>query len=170
MDRWSYATRVATLEDHAGVGTLLQAAYPLLMGPAYDPALLARALEHMIKPNPALLSSGTYYVAVSSAGSIVGCGGWTKERPGSRAVEESLGHLRHFGTHPDWTKRGVGRAIYARCETSARAAGVTGFECYASLNAERFYQALDFQSVCPISVDMAPGLAFPSVRMWRPIR
>jgi predicted N-acetyltransferase YhbS len=81
-----------------------------------------------------------------------------------------LGHLRHFGTHPDWAKQGIGRAVYRLCEASARAAGVNELECYSSLNAERFYQALGFESVCTIDVAMTPDLAFPSVRMKRSIR
>src|ERR1043165_1946892 len=140
----SFAVRVASLADDAGVTALLQASYPLLMKPAYDAAMLVPALELMTRANPALLSSGTYYVAQSQEGMLVGCGGWTREQPGDGITNEGIGHIRHFATHPEWVRRGIGRAIYRRCEADARKAGITRFECYSSLNAELFYSALGF--------------------------
>lgn len=92
-------------------------------------------------------------------GLIVGCGGWTPQRPGTGAVERNLGHLRHFGTHPDWVRRGVGCALYALCETSARSHGVTTLECYSSLNAERFYAALGFESIGRINLELQSPVA-----------
>jgi hypothetical protein len=82
-----YATRIATLDDAAGVDALLQASYPKLMASAYDAVLLAPALELMTKANISLLTSGTYYVAESPGGLVIGCGGWSLARPGSRTFE-----------------------------------------------------------------------------------
>jgi N-acetylglutamate synthase-like GNAT family acetyltransferase len=155
--------------DGEAVHSLLQASYPVLMAPAYDENVLAPALELMTKANVSLLASGTYYVAEARGGLVVGCGGWTFERPGTAVVEAKLGHLRHFGTHPAWLYRGVGRAIYGVCESNARSAGVATFECYSSLNAEVFYQALGFESVRRIDLQLAQGVILPSVLMRREI-
>lgn len=76
-----------------------------------------------------------------------------------------MGHIRHFGVHPDWTRCGVGRALYAQCKTDARSAGVTEFECYASLNGEAFYCALGFRELAYIDLPLLDGLHFPSVHM-----
>ena len=119
----------------------------------------------MIAAQPGLLQSGSYYVAEASDGAIVGCGGWTKERPGSREIIAKVGHIRPFGVHPDWIRCGVGTALYARCELDARAAGLSQFECYSSLNGEAFYSALGFRRLAEIEVDMFDGLRFPSVHM-----
>ncbi len=157
--------RVATLSDAAGVGALLLASYPILLESAYDEARLAPALELMTRANPALLASGTFYVAESQGGLVVGCGGWTLERPGGNAVEATLGHIRHFGTHPEWTRQGIGRAIYRLCEADARSAGIASFECDASLNAEKFYSALGFESIRRRDVELSAGVFLPGVLM-----
>jgi len=119
----------------------------------------------MTVAQPKLLESGSYYVAESSDGAIIGCGGWTKERPGTSEIRAKVGHIRHFGVHPDWARCGVGKALYARCEIDARDAGITKFECYSSLNGEAFYSALGFRRVAQIEVDMFEGVRFPSVHM-----
>ena len=121
----------------------------------------------MTRANATLLSAGTYYLAVSDNGLVVGCGGWTRERPGSGEVGPALAHIRQFATHPDWTGRGIGRAIYAKCEREARSDGVQRFECYSSLNAEGFYAALGFHPIQQIALPMEQGLEVPSILMER---
>ncbi len=118
-----------------------------------------------------MLASQTYFVAEPDTEPklLVGCGGWTHERPGTGELVEGLGHIRHFGTHPDWIGQAVGRSIYAACERQARAAGVTRFECYSSLNAEGFYAALGFVVAGRIEIELGPGLNLPSVLMRRSI-
>ena len=163
-----YVIRVAHPDDAPAVGRLLEASYPPLMAPAYDPRVLLPALKVMTKANPSLLASGTYYVAESPGGRIVGCGGWTLVRPGTTETELGLAHVRHFATDPSWTRRGVGRALYDRCESSARLVGVRAFECYSSLNAERFYAALGFRRVRDFKIDLGTVL-LPGVLMRREI-
>jgi GNAT superfamily N-acetyltransferase len=63
-----------------------------------------------------------------------------------------------FATHPDWTKPGIGRAIYRSYENAARSKGVISFECYFSLKAEAFYAALVFKSIEAISIDLGPNI------------
>ncbi len=164
-----FTVRVATPEDEFAVSGLLGASYPVLMASSYDEAVLAAALTSMTRANPALLSARTYYVAETEDGLIVGCGGWTRERPGDGQVVPELAHIRHFATHPEWVGRGIGRRLYARCEEEARSIGVRRFECYSSLNAEGFYAAIGFRSIRRIEVPMGADLTFPSVLMKRSI-
>jgi len=166
---FDFAIRVSTPEDEASVNALLQASYPKLMSTSYDAAILADALPLFTKANPSLLSAGTYYLAESTEHGVVGCGGWTCERPGTGEVEPGLGHIRHFGTHASWTGRGVGRSIYAMCEEGARSAGVKRFECYSSLNGQGFYAALGFESVRRINVDLSSDVSIPGILMALPI-
>jgi N-acetylglutamate synthase-like GNAT family acetyltransferase len=161
--------RVAGPDDAAAVETVLRASYPHLMALGYSADLLTRALPLMTRANPALLRSGTYYLAEAQVGAVVGCGGWTLERPGamSAAIDPTLGHIRHFATHPDWIRCGIGRALLERCVADARRVGVQRFECCSSVVAEPFYGALGFVAVESIAVDMGSGIVFPSVRMIR---
>ena len=160
--------RVATPRDASAVGALLRESYPILMRPAYGEALSA-VLDAMVRANPELLRSGSYYVAESEHGRIVGAGGWTRERPDDGAVESSCAHLRHFATHPHWCRHGVARRIYNLCEVRAREAGVRYLECYSSLNAVAFYAALGFESVARIDVPMGEGRNLAGVLMRRRI-
>ena len=164
-----FSVRVARPEDLKPVDELLKVSYPALMASAYDPEVLAPALKLMTRANPTLLVSGTYYVAEDPAGLVVGCGGWTRERPGTAAVEGALGHIRHFGTHPEWARRGVGRAIYQLSENVARAAGVRSFEACSSLNGESFYRALGFERVREMDMELSPQVFLRAVLMRRDI-
>ena len=161
----SVKVRVSVPDDSALVSSLLRESYPVLMRSAYDANLLERALPRMTLAQPDLLASGSYYVAEAPDGKIIGCGGWTKERPGTNEISAKVGHIRHFGVHPNWTRRGVGKALYTRCEQDARHAGITTLECYSSLNGEAFYSALGFRRIAHIEVDLFGGLCFPSVHM-----
>ncbi len=164
-----FRIRVSTPADEARVTDLLKASYPALMAPSYHKAVLASAIPLMTRANPKLLSSGSYYVAVGDEGRFVGGGGWTMERPGTGEIAGDLAHIRHFAVRADCTGLGVARAIYTRCETEARTAGVGRFECYSSLNAEGFYGALGFKRIRPISVPMGRDIALPSILMERSI-
>ena len=162
-----FMVRVASLDDAEAVGSVLRTSYPNLMASGYPADILARALPLMVRANPALLCSGTYYLAEGPDGTVVGCGGWTFERPGAAGapIDPTPGHIRHFATDPGWIRCGVGRMLFDRCVADARAAGVRRFECYSSLVAEPFYGALGFVAIEPITIDMGPGIAFPSVRV-----
>ena len=168
-NRADFTVRGASPQDAEAVSALLAASYPLLMAFGYDPILFARALPVLTKANPALLSTRTWYVveALGANDRLVGCGGWARQRPDmpNERVDPVLGHIRHFATHPNWTRRGIGRALFDRCVTDARAAGVCSFECYSSIGAEGFYRALGFSTVEPMKLVLAENLTIPGVRM-----
>lgn len=163
--------QVATPDDETAVGDLLAAAYPPLMAPGYDPDVLAAALPAMTKANPALLECGTYYLAMSPKGTVVGCGGWTCDRPGGGALPtgapasgDPSGHIRHFATHPDWLRQGIARMLFERCTADAVSSGMRRFECFASLVAVAFYARMGFAAVGPMVVPLGPR-GFPVTHM-----
>lgn len=160
--------RTARAGDLAAIERVFAASYPALMAGAYEPGLLARAMPMMTRAQPRLIGSGTYYVA-EAEGEMVGCGGWSREAPDAPAGEAGVAHIRHFAVASDWIGRGIGRALYRRCETRARAAGIRVFECYSSLNGEPFYRALGFGRLAAIEVPMGPGISLPSIHMRRAI-
>jgi GNAT superfamily N-acetyltransferase len=156
---------VATMADAEAVGSLLEASYPKLMAAAYDPAILAAALPLMTRPNPALLRSGSYFLAFGPQDRLLGCGGWTSERPGGGEREPGLGHVRHFAVHPDAAGKGIGRALLECCFADAARQGMAAMECYSSLNGFGFYQHLGFSTIEAIEPKLGGTVTFPSVRM-----
>jgi N-acetylglutamate synthase-like GNAT family acetyltransferase len=165
--RAEFTIRTADMGDETKVSTLLFASYPAAMSGRYSADVLGAALPRMTNANPKLLKSGTFYVAETQDGLVVGCGGWTSERPGTGELVQQVAHIRHFATHPQWLCRGIGRAIYLKCQTRALLAEAQEFECFASLNAEDFYRALGFETVKQVEVAMGPDVMFPAVLMTK---
>lgn len=161
------STRVADPSDVARVTLLLKRSYPALMGPAYSPEILAAALPLMTRANPALLACGTYYVAETRNGAIVGSGGWTREQPGTGAREAAGGHIRHFAADPGYPRRGIGRTLIERSIGEASAAGIVRLDCFSSLNAVPFYAAFGFETLALIDVRLTEAVALPSAHMRR---
>lgn len=157
--------RTARPTDTDAVNLLLEASYSRLLTASYDSNILRLALPNMIKANPVLLASGTYYVAETEPGILVGSGGWTAAEPGSGEITEGEAHIRHFAIHPEWTRRGIGAALLARCFHEARSLGIRKLHCFSTLNAETFYRASGFQTIGPIGVPMGSTITFPAVLM-----
>jgi GNAT superfamily N-acetyltransferase len=135
------------------------------MAPDYDPAVMAVILPAIMRANPGLLASGTYYVQEVRGGPVVSCGGWTHEEPGTNSVETGVAHIRHFGTHVDWIRQGLGAGIFERCRQQALAAGIHTFRCFSSLSAEPFYRSLGFHAVERIDLAIGGDMKLPTVTM-----
>ncbi len=160
--------RVARPADADAISAVLASAYPGLLASDYDPAVLAAVLPAMVRANPGLLASGTYYVQVAPGDRIVSCGGWTHKAPGGGTAGRGVAHVRHFATHVDWTRNGLGRGIFERCRQAALAQDVRMFRCFSSLGAEPFYAALGFVAVERTVVSLGGDLNFPTVAMvWK---
>lgn len=163
----AYDVRVSTPADKAAVTALLEASYPELLRPHYTPKMLAVALPLMTKANPALLASGSFFVAEMPDGQVIGCGGWTRAAPGGAEETAGAGHIRHFGTHPDFVRMGVARALIQRCIDEAAAAGLHTLECQSTLAAEKFYASAGFRRLALIDVPLSPEVHYPAVKMRR---
>ncbi|HUB78385.1 MAG TPA: GNAT family N-acetyltransferase [Bryobacteraceae bacterium] len=161
--------RPATPADTDAVTALLKVSYSQLLAASYHPGTLELVLPYIGKANPVLLASGKYYAAEAEPGALVGCGGWTPEKPGSGEIAEGEAHLRHFAVHPDWIQRGIGTALLNRCIAGARSAGVRLLHCFSTLNGEPFYQASGFRRIGSIDLPVGPGIVLPSVLMQREI-
>ena len=159
--------RVARVTDFDAAGALLVASYSSLLVSCYDHDLLRRALPHITRANPTLLASGTYYVAEIDSGKLVGCGGWTTANPENGEIIDGEAHIRHFATHPEWARQGVGTSLLSRCFRDARSLSIRQLHCFSTLNAERFYRASGFDTVREIDIPVEPGLTLPGLLMGR---
>ena len=166
--------RRAVLADLSAVDLLLSRSYPRLLAADYPPSVLVLAIPRIARAQPALLASGSYFLAEDGAGRIVGAGGWTRAAPGSwvpgPAAQSRVGHVRHVATDPDVVRQGVGRRLMERVMQDAREAGVEVMDCAATRTAVPFYAAMGFRVVGEMVVALAPGVDFPAVRMMADLR
>jgi len=162
-----FTIRPATPHDEEAVGALLRASYGTLLEDAYDPQTLEKALPVLTRPRPELLASGRYYIAEFAGLGPAGCGGWSLDAPDNPGApaDPATGHLRHFATHPDAVRHGVGRCLLETCVAEARAAGVRQFRCISTRQAVPFYTALGLRAVGPMPCRLAPDVVLPGVAL-----
>jgi len=152
--------RPSTPRDLAQIDLMLARSYPRLLKGAYPPSVLVLALPLISRAQPALVRSGTYFVAETRSGGIVGAGGWTRD---PRAV--AVADIRHVVTDADHTRQGIGRRLFSHIFDTARAAGIESFDCQATRTAVPFYLAMGFRVLGPITLNLRPGIEFPAVAM-----
>ena len=125
-----------------------------------------------------LVADGTYFV-VEIDGVVAGCGGWSY-RAGlyggdhSTALRDAArldpatepARVRAMYTHPDFTRRGIGRLILTLCEDAARAAGFGRVTLMATLSGELLYRAAGYAPIERV-VDDVDGIGVPLVRMGK---
>ena len=169
--------RVATMADVPVLEQLITASVRGLNAGRYTQAEMDAALAGVFGVDTQLIADGTYYVMDGPAGPAA-AGGWSGRRTlyggdKMKGVEDPRldprtepARIRAFFVHPDWSRRGLARRLYAECEQSARAAGFRGFELMATLPGEPLYVALGFSVVEHIVVAVA-GVDVSFTRMAR---
>jgi GNAT superfamily N-acetyltransferase len=146
----------------------------------YDERQTASSAIHIAHLDMRLIEDGTYFVHEAD-GEIVACGGWSRRNklfngPGDQADDDRLldpatepARVRAMFVRPDWTRRGLGRAILESCESAAREEGFTRLVLGATLPGDRLYRAFGFEEVDRFQVTMPDGVAVECVSMERAI-
>src|SRR5262249_24080698 len=119
--------RTATFAGVAALTTLIPASVRGLGRGAYSGGQDDGGGRTGVRGGSQLSRDGTYFVAEVD-GEIVGCGGWSRRRtlfggdqqPGREPTLLDPAHepakIRAFFVHPEHARRGIGRALLARCE------------------------------------------------------
>lgn len=171
----AFTHRFARRQDIAALTTLMDAAIRALLKP-YLPPDAVEASFAIMGLDTQLIEDGTYYV-VEHAGRIVGGGGWSRRAtlfggdhsagrdarlldPASEAAR-----VRAMYTHPDWTRRGIGRRVLALCEEAAAAEGFVRCELVATLAGEPLYRASGYGEIARFEEKTPSGVSVPLVRM-----
>ena len=122
-----------------------------------------------------LIDDGTYFI-VEANDQLAGCGGWSRratmyggdQTPGRSAAlldpTKDAARIRAMYTHPNHTRKGIGRLIISLCEEAAKAEGFTKMELVATLSGEPLYRACGFESYEKI-IDDRGGTGVPLLRM-----
>lgn len=172
--------RVATIDDVPALNRLIAASVQGLSAGFYTQAQVDAALAKVFGVDTQLITDGTYYVLDGTSGPSA-AGGWSGRRTlyggdQTKGVADPLlnpttepARIRAFFVHPDWSRRGLARRLYAECERAARAAGFRRFELMATMPGEPLYVALGFSVIERIVLTLAGGVDVPFARMGRAI-
>lgn len=146
----------------------------------HDDAETAAAARYLTEPDTVLIDDGTYFVH-EAAGEVVACGGWSKRDKlytgsGTAPTDDRLldpatepARVRAMFVHGEWTRRGLGRAILARCEEAARAEGFTSLVLMATLPGVPLYRAYGFREVTRTRIPLPDGSFLGGVSMEYPL-
>ncbi|GIG90220.1 GNAT family N-acetyltransferase [Plantactinospora endophytica] len=171
-------SRLARRADLPELLPLIDAAIGELQKGFLDEAQIASS-RSIMGIDTQLVDDGTYFV-VESAGSLAGCGGWSRRAtlyggdhsqgrdPALLDPARDPAKVRGMYTHPSFVRRGVGRLILARCEKAAAAEGFRMLELMSTLAGRPLYEAAGFVPVEQVE-DPAGGVPVRLVRMRKPI-
>lgn len=172
--------RLAREDDVEAMTAVMRASVLELFPAFYDERQTASAAVYVAHVDPVLVADGTYFV-FEAGGDVVACGGWSRRGrlyTGSAEADEDhrlldprcdAAHIRAMFVRPDWTRRGLGRAILESGHDAAKAEGFTRLDLGATLPGVALYKAFGFREVEPMVVTMPDGVTLDAVVMERPV-
>ena len=175
--RWN--VRLATEADLDEMRALMHASIAELLKPFLPPDGVTASFEIM-GLDTQLVADRTY-LAVEEAGTIIGCGGWSRRATlfggdhtaGRDAAlldpTKDPARVRAMYTHPAHARRGVGRDILDACEAAARAEGFSHVELAATLAGEPLYRACGYQPIEHFVSRTSTGVEVPLIRMGKTV-
>jgi GNAT superfamily N-acetyltransferase len=171
-----FQIRPATIDDVPVLQRLIADSSRGLSREDYSPEQIEAALGTAWGVDTQLIADNTYFV-VECGQQIVGCGGWSRRKTlfGSDARRDrepalldparEAAKIRAFFVHPDWARRGIGRALLERCEAQAAAEGFQACELMATLPGRRLYAACGYRAGEPMQYSLEGGLTIEFVPM-----
>ncbi len=170
----SFSSRLARHDDLPALKSLMDAAIAELQKPFLTETEIA-ASRTIMGLDTQLVDDRTYFV-IEDNGALAGCGGWSRratlyggdQSPGRSAAlldpAEEPARVRAMYTHPEFTRRGVGRLILSLCEDAARAEGFRQVALMATMAGEPLYRACGY-TVTERLADDRGGAPVPLARM-----
>lgn len=178
MTRATLTHRLAHRDDLDALRALMDAAISQLQKPFLDERQIASS-RAIMGLDTQLIDDGTYFI-VEADGELAGCGGWSRratlyggdQSPGRSAAlldsARDAARVRAMYTHPQHTRKSVGRLILSLCEEAARSEGFRTVELMATMAGEPLYRACGYEP-CERVVDDRGGVAVPLLRMSKPL-
>lgn len=176
MSEWNL--RLAREADIPALEMLIALSVRELLSAHYAPEVIDASIGSAFGVDSQLIRDGTYFV-VEAGGVIVACGGWSRrsttygaDRHHSR--EDSVldpardaARIRAFFVHPEWARRGIGRALLTASEQAARAAGFSKALLIGTLSGEKLYTACGYTAGEPYDAPLPGGLPLRVMQMTK---
>ena len=168
--------RLACRADLDALRHLMESAISELQKPFLDESQIASS-RAIMGLDTQLIDDGTYFI-VEAEGNLAGCGGWSRratlyggdQSPGRSVAlldpAKDAARVRAMYTHPQHTRKGIGRLILSLCEDAARSEGFQKVELMATMAGEPLYRACGYEPREHV-VDDRGGVAVPLVRMTK---
>ena len=172
----SLTNRLAQHADLDALRMLMDASIAELQKPFLNQQQIASS-RLIMGLDTQLIDDGTYFI-VETQGQLAGCGGWSRratlyggdQSPGRDAAPldpaRDPARIRAMYTHPQHTRKGVGRLILLLCEQTARSEGFKKVELMATLAGAKLYAACGYQACEHLSDDRG-GVPVPLLRMTK---
>jgi GNAT superfamily N-acetyltransferase len=170
--------RPALREDIPALEVLIALSVRTLLAPYYSAEVLEASLGSAFGVDSQLIDDGSYFAVESEIG-LVGGGGWSR-RPTTYGGDRLHGRsdemldpavdaarIRAFFVHPEWARRGIGRAILEASEGAARASGFSRAIMVATLAGEKLYEVNGYVAEERYDAPLPGGLKLPVVRMGK---
>jgi GNAT superfamily N-acetyltransferase len=174
--------RHATRADIPSIERVMRRSMESLGLTTYDEQQVSSAVRYITQPDTQLIDDGTYYVVVADE-QIVACGGWSgraklysgssdqetadKSRPLDPATEPA--RIRAMFVHPDYARRGIGKAILEASEDAARESGFKRLELMALLPGVPLYEGAGYTTREASYVELPDGVRLETVLMEKSI-
>lgn len=170
-----FKLRIAVLDDIPAIEAVMRASMTSILPQFLDEKQVARSSESM-GVDRLLISDGTYFL-VMAGGEVAGCGGWSRRRTlyggdTTTGRDDELANpqtepakIRAMYTHPDHTRRGIGRLLLDAGEAAARAEGFKAMEMGATAPGRPLYEACGYVVIEDVSPQSADGTTVPVFRM-----
>jgi len=174
-----YTWRRAESGDAPQLELLMKAAIAQLLAPYLPPDEVTASFAIMGLDRQ-LIEDGTYLV-VEHEKQIVASGGWSARATlfggdhtqgrNAAMVDPAAepARMRAMYTHPDHTRRGLGRFILAESEDQARQRGFRRATLVATMAGLPLYRACDYREVEHFREATPTGVSVPLVRMEKPL-
>jgi GNAT superfamily N-acetyltransferase len=172
----NYVIRKATLDDRVAIEELIVESARNLSREDYSERQIEAAIKTVFGVDTDLIVDGTYFV-VESSQMLVGCGGWSRRRTlfgGDRFArrdssaldpKREAAKIRAFFIHPQWARKGIGRALLAACEDEARAQGFRSLELMSTLPGLKLYRAYGYEGFERVTYELGDGVEIEFVPM-----
>lgn len=176
-----YIIRKATLSDRAAIEQLIARSARNLSRKDYSDEQIEAAIRSVFGADTSLILDGTYFVAESD-GRLLGCGGWSKRKTlfgGDQFASRDAGELdpqtepakiRAFFIHPEYARKGIGRAILSRCEAESRACGFRSLELMSTLPGLKLYRACGYEGHERVEYEIGDGVTIQFVPMRKDLQ